>query len=54
MQTFLTVLVVLVSAAYLLRLWMPVFRAKKEMQLSSGTGSRQATCETCNACSGCG
>jgi hypothetical protein len=54
MQTLIASLIVLLSAAYLLRMWLPVLRAKKSVQLSGEAGSQRAACDACNACSGCG
>lgn len=50
MQILLTALIVLLAAAYLLRMWLPVFRAKKGAQLAGEAGSQRAACAACNAC----
>jgi hypothetical protein len=54
MQTLFASLIVLLSASYLLRMWLPVLRAKKSMELSVGADSQRAACDACNACGGCG
>ncbi|HQX31446.1 MAG TPA: hypothetical protein PLE71_15670, partial [Flavobacteriales bacterium] len=60
-QTLIATIIVLISAAYLLRMWLPVFHAKKSAQLASEAGlhagpasSQRAACAACNACGGCG
>ncbi|MBP6643212.1 MAG: hypothetical protein KA186_08975 [Flavobacteriales bacterium] len=54
MQTFIASFLVLISAVYLLRMWLPVVGAKKGVQLSGEKGSQRAACTACNACGGCG
>ncbi len=54
MQTFIASFLVLISAVYLLRMWLPVVGAKKGVQLSGEEGSQRAACTACNACGGCG
>jgi len=54
MQTLIASILVLISAVYLLRMWLPVFSAKKGVQLSGDAGSTRAACDACNACGGCG
>ncbi len=55
-QTLIATIIVLISAAYLLRMWLPVFHAKKSAQLASEAGlhagpasSQRAACAACNA-----
>ena len=62
MQTFIATIIILLSAAYLLRKWLPVFGVKKkggqlvgQAGLPAGQeGSQRAACNACNACGGCG
>lgn len=50
MQILLTVLIVLLAAAYLLRMWLPVFRAGEGARPDGEEGSQRAACAACNAC----
>lgn len=50
MQTFIATILVLLSAAYMLRMWLPVFRAKNNAHLAGEAGSQRAACAACNAC----
>ena len=50
MQILIASLIVLLAAAYLLRMWWPVFRAKSNAQLAGEAGSQRAACAACNAC----
>ncbi|MFZ1330589.1 MAG: hypothetical protein WAR83_00260 [Flavobacteriales bacterium] len=59
-QTLIASIIVLLSAAYLLRMWLPVFHAKKSVQVvgeaglpAGQAGSQRAACAACNACGGC-
>lgn len=52
MQTLLTVLIVLVAAAYVARQWAPMFRGL--MTPRTEVAIRSATPATCSACSTCG
>jgi len=54
MQNLIATLIVMLYAAYLLRMWLPVLRATKSVQLSGEAGSQRAACDACNACGGCG
>jgi len=54
MQTIVATIIVLISAAYLLRMWLPVFGVKKGVELSGDAGSQRGACDACNACGGCG
>jgi len=61
MQTFIATIIILLSAAYLLRKWLPVFGAKKSVELSGEAGlpagqagSQRMAYNACNACGGCG
>ena len=61
MQTLVATIIVLLSTAYLLRMWLPVFGAKKSVELAGEAGlpagqagSQRAACNACNACGGCG
>jgi len=54
MQTFIASIIVLLSVAYLLRMWLPVFGAKKSVKLAGEAGSQRGACDACNACGGCG
>ncbi len=47
MQTTLAILIVLLAAAYLMRAWVPVTRAKR-----NGRGSDRTACGPCTACEG--
>ncbi|HQZ42371.1 MAG: hypothetical protein IPI00_18025 [Flavobacteriales bacterium] len=53
-QTLIATIIVLISAAYLLRMWLPVFHAKKSTQVAGEAVSQRAACAACNACGGCG
>ncbi|MCB0770652.1 MAG: hypothetical protein KDC00_09630 [Flavobacteriales bacterium] len=53
MQTLIASIIVLLSAAYLLRMWWPVLRAEKSVQPSGEAVSQRAACDACNACGGC-
>lgn len=52
MQTLLTILVVLVAAAYVARQWAPMFRGL--MAPRTEVAIRSAMPPTCSACSTCG